>query len=62
MCSDAIGKYLIIPSGAQLLVSVKTAESKAQQFLQSIFLHIACLRHMLTRKDGHIFMICTCNP
>lgn len=30
MCSDAIGKYLITPFGAQLLVSVKTAESEAQ--------------------------------
>lgn len=28
--SDAIGKYLITPFGAQLLVSVKTAESKDQ--------------------------------
>ena len=30
---DAIGKYLIIPFLAQLLVSVKTADSKAQQVL-----------------------------
>lgn len=47
-CSDVIGKYLITPFGAQLLVSVKTAESKAQQFLTRSSPHVAC---------SHIFII-----
>jgi hypothetical protein len=38
---DAVGKYLIILLLAQLLVSVTTADRKAQQVLQSSSLNIA---------------------
>lgn len=41
MSCDAIGKYLVIPFLAQLWVSLKTADGKARQVLQSGTLAVA---------------------